>query len=78
MRTSLRINASLPPRIQALRFPLTLIFTFALATSGPPVVAADEVPRQGSLFAEDSTGALVAMPLRNTDVRAEISGFVAR
>ena len=54
---------------------ITLIFLMSLSNV---LFAVDEKITQGCLQTEDEKGTKIDIPLEHTDVKAHISGFVAR
>src|SRR6267142_854214 len=68
-----------PKLLSAVASSAVLILAFAASKNLSPTAAAQTTDTQGSLQVVDSTGKTKALcPLKHTDVRAEISGFLAR
>jgi Ca-activated chloride channel family protein len=66
-----------PARSLALVCP-ALALGAATTLLGPPALAGDEAPPVAALQVADGEGRVVSLPLEHTEVRGEVSGFVAR
>ncbi|HET6890744.1 MAG TPA: VIT domain-containing protein, partial [Pyrinomonadaceae bacterium] len=65
--------------LSVLALAFVAIIAISTNTNGPQIVEAQDGDTQGSLQAVDQSGKPRARcPLKHTDVKAEISGFLAR
>lgn len=68
------MNSSVPTVVRCLLFSLSIL----LLQHAPAAAPLDVTPGQGTMQLTNAAGDRVSMPLRHTDVRVEVTGFVAR